>query len=104
MKTKRSFKIHTVSGKTAPQRTCIGCRRIRDKREMVRLVRTRGGAVEIDTMGKKEGRGAYICPDRSCWEKALNGTQLERTLRSSLTTDNRKQLLQDKEGLLEGVD
>ena len=78
----------------------MACRRIKAKRELVRLVRTRGGDIEIDVSGKKEGRGAYICPDRECWEIALKGKQLEHTLRSNLTQDNREQLIRNGEDLL----
>jgi len=63
-------------------------------------VRTRGGEIEIDVSGKKEGRGAYICPNRECWEKALKGNQLEHTLRGNLTRDNREQLMKSGEYLL----
>lgn len=83
-----------------PQRTCVACRRIRAKRELVRLVRTRRGDIEIDITGKKEGRGAYICPDRECWERALKGKQLENTLRGNLTQDNREQLIRSGKDLL----
>jgi len=78
----------------------VGCRRIRAKREMIRLVRTRGGDIKIDKAGKKEGRGAYICPDRYCWEKALNNKQLEHTLRSSLSRDKKEQLIKSGKDLL----
>jgi len=54
--------------------------------------RTGGGDIEIDAAGKKEGRGAYLCPDPACWEKALKGKQLEHTLRSNLSQDNRERL------------
>jgi predicted RNA-binding protein YlxR (DUF448 family) len=77
-----------VTGKSTPQRTCVACRQIKTKREMVRLVRTPGGEIEIDIKGKKEGRGAYLCRDWSCWEKALKSNQLEHTLKSKLTKDN----------------
>ena len=66
----------------------------------MRLVRTRGGDIEIDVTGKKEGRGAYICPNRECWERALKGKQLEHTLRGKLTQDNREQLIRSGKDLL----
>jgi len=66
----------------------------------VRLVRTRGGEIEIDVDGKKEGRGAYICPVRECWESALKGKQLEHTLRTNLTQDNRERLIRSGKDLL----
>ncbi len=66
----------------------------------MRLVRTREGDIEIDPSAKKEGRGAYICPDPECWEKALSGNQLENTLKCNLTRDNREQLARDGRELL----
>jgi predicted RNA-binding protein YlxR (DUF448 family) len=86
-----------------PQRTCVSCRLVKNKRELVRLVRTAGGDIEIDRTGKKEGRGAYICPGRACWEKALKGKQLEITLRGNLTRENREKLLRNGEDLIKGV-
>ena len=94
---------HPVVIKPVPQRTCVACRRVKNKRELVRLVRTDGGDIEIDSTGKKEGRGAYICPDRVCWEKALKGKQLELTLRSNISRENREKLLKNGEGLIKGV-
>ena len=56
--------------------------------------------MEIDSTGKREGRGAYICPDPACLEKALSGKQLENTLKCTLTTDNRERLARDGGELL----
>jgi predicted RNA-binding protein YlxR (DUF448 family) len=81
----------------------VACRRVTNKRELVRLVRTASGDIEIDSTGKKEGRGAYICPDRSCLEKALKGKQLTVTLRGNLTPANREKLLKNGGGLIKGV-
>lgn len=55
---------------------------------MVRLVKTPHGEIEIDIEGKKEGRGAYICKERACWEKALKTNQLEQALKSKLSRDD----------------
>jgi predicted RNA-binding protein YlxR (DUF448 family) len=81
----------------------VACRRIKNKRELVRLVRTAGGDIEVDSTGKKEGRGAYICPDPACWEKAIKGKQLENTLRGRLTQENREKLMKDGADLIKGV-
>ncbi len=89
--------------KSIPRRTCVACRQIKPKKELVRLVRTRGGDIETDISGKKEGRGAYICPDPECLEKALTGKQLEHTLRCNLTRDNREQLVRNVEDLLKEI-
>lgn len=71
--------------KHIPQRTCVACRRVRPKRELVRIVRTPDGAVMVDETGKRSGRGAYLCPKRSCWETALERHQLDRALKVELT-------------------
>jgi len=81
----------------------VACRKIKAKRDLIRLVRTPGGNIEIDSNGKKAGRGAYLCPARECWEAALKGNQLEHTLRSSLAQDNREELIKYGKDLLKGV-
>ncbi len=57
--------------KHIPQRTCVVCRTVRPKRELVRIVRTPEGQVVIDERGKQNGRGAYLCPQAACWNEAL---------------------------------
>jgi uncharacterized protein len=57
--------------KHIPQRTCVGCREVDAKRELVRIVRTPDGHVVADPTGKKAGRGAYLHKERDCWEVAL---------------------------------
>jgi len=97
-------RTRSVSTRPIAQRTCVACRQIKPKRELVRLVRTSGGVIETDTTGKKEGRGAYLCPSWECWEKALKGKQLEYTLRVNITQENREQLFKDGKAILKGVD
>jgi predicted RNA-binding protein YlxR (DUF448 family) len=81
----------------------VACRQVKAKRELVRLVRTLNGDIEIDTTGKKEGRGAYLCPKRACLEKALQGKQLERVLKSQLTPANRERLTKSSQELLKEI-
>jgi predicted RNA-binding protein YlxR (DUF448 family) len=81
----------------------VACRQKKAKRDLIRLVRTSEGNIEIDVTGKKEGRGAYLCPTQECWEAALKGNQLEHNLRSSLTRDNREQLIKHGKDLISGV-
>ena len=69
------------------------CRKVRPKRELIRLVRISDGEVEVDISGKKAGRGAYLCPVEECWEIGLKGGRLEHVLRTTLTQDNREQLI-----------
>jgi len=92
-----------VGVRRVPQRTCVACRRVGVKRELVRLVRNPAGCIEIDSTGKKQGRGAYICPDPACWDKALKGKQLELHLKCRLAPENREQLIKDSAGLVKGV-
>ena len=86
--------------KHVPQRTCVACRKVRDKRELVRLVRVSDESVEVDVSGKKPGRGAYLCPARECWELCLKGGRLEHSLRTKLAQDNREQLIRFGRDLL----
>jgi uncharacterized protein len=76
-----------------PQRTCVGCRTTRPKREMVRIGCTGEGEIQIDPSGKGAGRGAYICPQQSCWEQALAGNRLEHALRTKLSEEQRQELI-----------
>ncbi len=89
--------------KHIPQRTCVACRKVKAKRELVRLVRVSDGSVELDTSGKKAGRGTYLCWSQECWEAGLKVGQLERVLRTTLTRDNREQLVSYGKDLLQGV-
>jgi predicted RNA-binding protein YlxR (DUF448 family) len=75
--------------KHVPQRTCVGCRKIRPKREMVRIIRTPDDGVEIDETRKRSGRGAYLCRRQECWEIALKKDRLEHALKTNLTDEER---------------
>ena len=66
--------------KKIPQRQCVGCRTMRDKKELLRVVKTPEGEIVLDTTGKKSGRGAYVCPDIQCLKKARKARALERAL------------------------
>ena len=71
-----------MATKHIPQRTCIACRTVRTKRELVRIVRTPENRVEADPTGKKSGRGAYLCRQRECWDAALASRgRLEQALK-----------------------
>lgn len=65
---------------------------VRPKRELVRVVRTPEGDVVVDETGKRNGRGAYLCPKRECWETALSKGHLNRALRTNLTEATKAQL------------
>ena len=68
--------------KHIPQRTCIACRAVRGKKELLRVVRTVENRVEADPTGKKAGRGAYLCRARECWEIVVSAPgRLENALK-----------------------
>jgi predicted RNA-binding protein YlxR (DUF448 family) len=80
----------SLKPKHVPQRTCVGCREVLPKRQLLRLVRSEDGVV-IDTTAKMNGRGAYLHDQRSCWKKALKGS-LAAALRTSLTAGDFERL------------
>jgi uncharacterized protein len=80
--------------KHVPQRTCIACRESDAKRTYVRLVRTEDMRVEVDSTGKRNGRGAYLCRRRSCWQRAVDSNAIERALRVQVDDETRAMLLE----------
>jgi uncharacterized protein len=79
--------------KKPTMRMCVVCREKEDKRQLTRLVRTADGVV-IDPTGKLNGRGAYLCEQPSCWERALSTDLLSRALRAPLNDADRARLRQ----------
>ncbi|MDN5366027.1 MAG: uncharacterized protein PWP44_1230 [Thermacetogenium sp.] len=73
--------------KKVPKRICVACRQTKDKKELIRVVRTPDRAVEVDPTGKKSGRGAYICRNLNCLETALAGRHLQRALNTELPSE-----------------
>ncbi len=90
-KTNSSHQVH--HRKHIPQRSCIACRETKNKQALIRLVYN-AGSIEIDTGGKKQGRGAYLCPTNECWETALRRNNLEHALRAKLTLENYRTLIE----------
>jgi predicted RNA-binding protein YlxR (DUF448 family) len=82
-----------------PQRTCIACRSTTGKRELVRIVRTPAGAVELDATGKKAGRGAYLCRSAGCWETGLKKERLSNALKTTISNEDRQRLAEFAAGL-----
>ncbi len=70
--------------KHVPQRTCVACRDKNAKRTLTRIVRTPDGRIEIDPTGKRNGRGAYLCTQASCWNRALTTPVLARALKTEI--------------------
>lgn len=80
--------------KHVPQRTCVACRQVKDKKQLVRLVRLVDGRVEVDSGNGKAGRGAYICRMPRCWQSGLEAGRLEHALKTSLSRENRERLIE----------
>ena len=67
-----------------PMRQCLGCREMKPKKELVRVVRSPEGVISLDLKGKAPGRGAYICPDKACLERARKSKALSRAFDQSV--------------------
>ena len=73
-----------MTNKKVPMRQCVGCNEMKSKREMIRVIKTAEEEVLLDTTGKKNGRGAYLCPCSVCLEKARKCRGLERSLKMTI--------------------
>ena len=67
--------------KKIPQRQCIGCGEMKNKKDLIRVLKDTEGLISIDVTGRKNGRGAYICPSVDCLKKAVKGKGLERSFK-----------------------
>jgi hypothetical protein len=92
----------TTTPKKAPQRTCVACRQVKDKRELTRIVRMSDGKVSIDPRGKLAGRGAYICSSPDCWQACLKSNRLDYVLKINIAPDERARLLAEGRSLIGG--
>jgi uncharacterized protein len=97
-----SMKQTTTPNKRAPQRTCVACRAVKDKRELTRIVRTPDGTISIDTKGRMAGRGAYICASLVCWQTGLESNKLDYVLKTKIAPEERKRLLAEGRSLIGG--
>ena len=73
-----------MAEKKIPMRKCLGCGEMKPKKELIRAVKSPEGEISLDLTGKKSGRGAYICPDKSCFQKARKAKRLERALEAQI--------------------
>ena len=85
--------------KKVPMRMCVGCREMKPKKELLRVVRSPEGAVSIDVTGRKPGRGAYVCHSAECLKRAIKQRQLERAFECSLGEETHESLLRELETL-----
>lgn len=70
--------------KVMPERTCIGCNEKKEKKDLIRIVKDQEGNIRVDIEGKANGRGAYICKNIECLEKAIKTKKLERSLKTKI--------------------
>ena len=73
--------------KKLPQRTCMGCNSKKDKKDLIRVVKNKEEIISIDKTGKANGRGAYICNNIECLEKAIKSKRLERVLETKISEE-----------------
>lgn len=77
-----------------PMRMCLGCQQMKPKKELLRIVRTPEGTVELDPTGKRNGRGAYLCPNLNCFQTAVK----ERRFRKAFGVDVDPEVFNHLEG------
>jgi len=83
--------------KKIPMRQCVGCREMKPKKELIRVVRSPEGAISLDFRGKAPGRGAYLCPDAACLKRATKAKALNRAFETDIPQEIYDQLLQEME-------
>ena len=88
--------------KKVPMRQSTGCREMKNKREMIRVIRTAENEICIDATGRKNGRGAYICPNMNCLKMAMKNRGLERSLKTAIPESVYQQLEEEMSHIDEG--
>lgn len=87
--------------KKIPLRQCVGCCEMKSKKEMMRVIKTPEDEIVLDDTGKRNGRGAYICRERSCLQKAQKSRGLERSLKHAISDEVYDKLLKEFDKLNE---
>lgn len=85
--------------KKIPSRQCVGCNEMKDKKELLRVIKTSDDEILLDVTGKKNGRGAYICQSISCFQKAKKSKALERSLKITIPAHIYDELEKELKGL-----
>ena len=85
--------------KKVPQRQCSGCGEMKSKRDLIRVLKTTDGQITIDATGRKNGRGAYLCPSMDCFKKAVKGKGLERSFKMAIPKEVYESLEKEMEQL-----
>ena len=84
--------------KKIPMRQCLGCREMKPKKDLIRVVRSPEGEISLDFKGKASGRGAYVCPDPQCLKKAIKARALERAFSAQIPQEIYERLESQMEG------
>lgn len=82
-----------------PVRMCVGCQEMKNKKEMIRVIKTPEGIFMLDATGKKNGRGAYVCPNKECLQLARKNKGLERSFKQAIPADVYESLEKEMEAL-----
>ncbi len=85
--------------KKIPLRKCTGCQEMKSKKEMIRILRTAQDGIIIDATGRKNGRGAYLCPSMDCFNKAVKNRGLERSLKEKVPEETYESLKREIESI-----
>ena len=88
-----------MSMKKVPLRQCIGCQEMKSKKEMIRVIKTAEDEIMLDATGRKNGRGAYLCPSMECLKKAVKGKGLERSYKMAIPKEVYETLEKEMEEL-----
>jgi len=81
--------------KKIPMRMCLGCREMKPKKEIIRVVKSPEGEISLDTTGKKPGRGAYVCRDANCFNRIIKSNALSRAFKTQIHEDVINQLKEE---------
>ena len=76
-----------MQNKKVPMRQCVGCGEMKGKKDLIRILKTQEGEILVDATGRKNGRGAYICPDLECLKKARKSKGLERSFKMAISLE-----------------
>ena len=85
------------NNKKIPMRKCVGCQEMKSKKEMMRVLKTSEDTFELDATGKKNGRGAYLCFSKECFEKAVKNKGLERSFKQAIPKEVYESLKKEME-------
>ncbi|MBS6954993.1 MAG: YlxR family protein [Enterocloster asparagiformis] len=88
-----------MSMKKVPLRQCIGCGEMKNKKEMIRVIKTADEEILLDATGRKNGRGAYLCPSMECMKKAVKNKGLERSFKMAIPKEVYEALEKEMEAL-----